>query len=284
MSRCDSISSQVKKQNLFISLLIGLILVQTASLQDPKCPEKDSRCMECDSGQCTKCANTLTPKLNGPKKECLDTKTTIPNCLVETEGESACQRCVNGYYPTSNRKSCVEGAIDGCVEYAIAPADGFTPDDFNECTICKKGQVLRDKLRKSCIAVSEEAKIPHCDHHILSLSRPGYDCSQCEKGYSIDTNFQFVNNICEKVSTGNEGCKSHKEVDGKQVCLSCRYEEDYFITRTGCKKVGLPDTKSNSSSGSNSTSDSKNESTSKFQERLSVAAFGAILFFSISSI
>lgn len=268
-NRC--ISGKGRKGSPVASLLFGLILIQAVSLQDADCPETDSRCTSCVKGYCQYCAYFQPPAKGGAKKECTDTRISIPNCLSQFNGEEKCLDCFKGYYLSNDLKSCIKGDIQNCDVYMSA-SDVSTVTDFNKvCLHCKEGFVNKDENRKECVAVDDSKKIAHCEYHDYSGSGNSYSCNGCMKGYSRNKNKSSDPAVCEEVSEGNEGCSIHEIMGGKQVCSNCRYFDHYYITKTGCKKIDPPAGISNSDSNS----------TSKFQERLSISAFWAVLLFSI---
>lgn len=272
-SICHTDSDKSRKQSVFASLLIGLILVQAVSLQNPDCPEKDSRCIACDGGYCEHCAFTLAPKKGGSQKECTDTRIKIPNCWRQGEVLDQCHECLKGYHLSNDLKTCIKGGIDNCFLYDSSSEVGTTTDQFKVCFYCKEGFANDVDKKKECLPVDENKKVANCEFHGLSGSGDSYFCRQCKKGYSKNK-ANSIPDACEKVSEGNEGCSIHKIVDGKQVCTHCRFDDDYFITRNGCKKIDPPADISNPNSGSNS----------KFQNLLSLAAFWVVAQFLILAI
>lgn len=228
-------------QSLLVALLLCLALFQPTLHQNPECPDKDVPCMRCDKKACVHCAYVLTSK--DKTKSCLDTKITIPNCLVQREGDDFCAICKTGYSYDKSKKSCEKGTpIDNCSQFGATPGNSTHPEVSVSCQSCSPGYFDKDGNSKSCDAIPSKDVIQHCKHQdAYKVEGVGYNhyCIQCENKFASTknvTNNSFSDTVCSPTTIS--GCIMQQVENGKpDVCLQCNTDQDLFITKSGCKPI-----------------------------------------------
>lgn len=234
---------------LHILILLSLSLI-AFSIQDQNCFQAIETCVDpnidnCKKSyfkyieyeepavMCDKCENGYYPSTD--RKNCIKIETKIDNCVeYDYKTELICAECNSGYALSSDSKGCIKVEMEKLIEHCISYSQTKEGDFIcNECI----DEYFPSNDNKSCIQIKNCLKSDY--YYESPNSEKIIYCYTCKSGFAIslgDGSWKQFDN-CEYLEEGNTKCDDcyfpySPNSNGKCELTFCtEYNDDYQCTK-----------------------------------------------------
>lgn len=164
-----------------------------------------------DNTRCLLCKSRYY--LDVLKNKCLAVTQTVTNCLYYSDS-TTCFQCESNFMLISN--SCFEQTNFTCLEN----------ENESACKSCPDERPILDS-NKMCVVPEN---IPDCLHYKLNRSTGGYECTQCEKFFFLESG------KCHPITKQIDRCEYYQE---ENVCQKCANGYFFNSISAECEMASL---------------------------------------------